>query len=78
MSPRACAQGGKKKKKKTDSLLQLINLINGYFRTPKIEALHIIITWFNATRSPSDSISLLGLDNSSLSSNSWLSGLLDA
>lgn len=62
--------------KKADSLYRLILLINGCFRTPKIEALHRLIIWYNdkhATKIP-----LLGIDLSPLGSNSWLAGILDA
>lgn len=30
-----------------DDVIKLINLINGYMRTPKIEALHRAIKWNN-------------------------------
>lgn len=33
--------------RKQSILLKLVNLINGYMRTPKIEALHRLINWFN-------------------------------
>ncbi len=52
-------------------------LLNGLMRTPKVEALHRLIQWFNADgRFPQ--IVPLGIDNSPLDSNSWLAGLLDA
>lgn len=55
----------------------LADYINGYMRTPKIDALHIMINWFNAnTKLPT--ITPLGLDSSPVLSNSWLSGMLDA
>ena len=56
----------------------LWTLVRGFFRTPKIEALHRIISWFNSTPVATQLIPLLGLDDSPLSSNSWLSGILDA
>lgn len=46
--------------KKQDILLKLVNLINGHMRTPKIEALHRLITWINLNRN--ESIPLLGKD----------------
>ena len=45
-------------------------------RTPKIEALHRLINWFNLKNN--DSVPLLNLDTSPLSNSSWLSGILDA
>lgn len=62
--------------KNIDTVFNLINLINGYMITPKIEALHRLIIWYNS-RNNTD-IPLLYLDESPLQSNSWLSGLLDA
>ena len=57
-------------------VLKIINLINGYMRTPKIEALHRAIRWIN--EKDNSSIPLLGLDSSSLESNCWLAGFTDA
>jgi hypothetical protein len=45
-------------------------------RTPKIEALHRAICWIN--EKDNTTIPLLGLDLSSLDSNSWLAGFSDA
>ena len=45
-------------------------------RTPKIEALHRLINWYNDRYN--NKIPLLSLDESLLQSNSWLSGMLDA
>ena len=45
-------------------------------RTPKIEALHRLINWYNNRYNTK--IPLLGLDKSPLQTNSWLSGMLDA
>ena len=59
-----------------EEVLKIINLINGYMRTPKIEALHRAITWIN--EKDNTSIPLLGIDLSPLDSNSWLSGFTDA
>lgn len=59
-----------------DTVFNLINLINGHMRTPKIEDLHRLIIWFNKrynTDTP-----LLYLDESPLQIKSWLSGFLDA
>ena len=57
-------------------VLKVINLINGYMRTPKIEALHRAINWIN--EKDNISIPLLSLDLSPIDSNSWLSGFSDA
>jgi hypothetical protein len=53
----------------------MIKLINGYMRTPKIEALHRAINWYNDF----DGISIdpLGLDLSPIDSNAWLAGFTD-
>lgn len=52
---------------KGPSLLVLLNLINGYFRTPKIEALHRLIVWYNGYYGTS--VPLCPLDTSPLASN---------
>lgn len=57
-------------------LLKVINLINGKMRTPKIEALHRLINWFNLNHN--SSIPLKGKDTTPLSESSWLSGMIDA
>jgi hypothetical protein len=59
-----------------EEVLKIINLINGHMRTPKIEALHRAIRWIN--EKDNSSIPCLGLDTSSLISNSWLAGFTDA
>lgn len=56
-------------------VLKIINLINGYMRTPKIEALHRAINWINEY--DKSSINCLGLDLSPIDSNSWLAGFTD-
>jgi hypothetical protein len=58
------------------NIINLINLINGYFRTPKIEALHRAIDNLNMYRNAK--INKLPLDNSNFSSNAWLAGFTDA
>lgn len=62
--------------KKKSSVLNLINLLNGNMRTPKIEALHRMINWYNLNYDVN--LKLLNIDNSPILSNSWLSGFLDA
>jgi hypothetical protein len=71
----------------------IVNLINGYMRTPKIEALYRTINWINdyienkkdsklpATKNILMKIKPIlkkGLDNSPIESNPWLSGFSDA
>jgi len=58
------------------SVLRVIYLINGYMRTPKIEAFHRIIQWYYFKYNYN--INLLCLDQSPLNNNSWLSGYIDA
>jgi hypothetical protein len=45
-------------------------------RIPKIEPLHRAITWIN--EKDNSFIPFLGLDRSSIDSNSWLAGFTDA
>jgi len=59
-----------------EEVLKIIHLINGYMRTPKIEALHRAICWIN--KQDNTTIPCLGLDLSPLDSNSWLAGFTDA
>lgn len=71
----------------------IVDLINGYMRTPKIEALNRTIFWLNdyivrnqnsklpSTKSILSKIKTLeikGIDNSLVDSNPWLSGFSDA
>lgn len=55
----------------------LVNLINGKFRTPKIKCLFNLIDWLNNHHLYID-IEKKGLDTSSLMSNAWLSGFIEA
>lgn len=57
------------------SVINIINLINGKLRTPKINSLYNMIDFFNAKGA---NIIKLPLDTSPLNSNSWLSGFIDA
>ncbi len=59
-----------------EEVLKIIQLINGYMRTPKIEALHRAIYWIN--EKDNSSIPYLGLDKSPLDSNGWLAGFTDS
>ena len=60
-------------------LIDLISLVNGKFRRPKIASLYrLIIDWVNDSRTYSSLIEnkfeKLPLDNTKLESNAWLSG----
>lgn len=58
------------------SLERIIKMINGKFRTPKIDQLHNLIDWMN--KNHSKKILKLSLDDSSLNNNSWLTGFIEA
>ena len=58
------------------TLCQIIELINGKFRTPKIDQLFKLIDWLN--NKYSCNIRKLPLDDSPLSKNSWLTGFIEA
>ena len=72
---------------------KIVNLVNGYFRTPKIEALNRSIEWINdyidknKNNNLPSTVSILSqiekmetknLDYSPINSNSWLSGFSDS
>lgn len=61
------------------SLINIIGLINGKFRTPKIEKLNKLIEYINKKRFKQIEklFILLPIDNSSLNSNNWLTGFSD-
>lgn len=61
------------------SILKTVSIINGKFRTPKIEKLHKLIVYINKNWNEQikDSYSLLPIDNTSLDSNSWFAGFSD-
>lgn len=58
-----------------DSVIHIINLVNGKFRTPKIHALYKAIDNLNKWRNAN--LLKLPLDTSSLDSNAWLAGFID-
>lgn len=60
---------------KIKDVIKIINLINGYMRTPKIEALHRAIKWYNDHYNIN--IKSLGLDQSPINSNARLAGFTD-
>lgn len=53
----------------------IISIINGYMRTPKIEALHRAIDWLN--KYENTKLIKQDLDKSDINSNSWLAGFTD-
>jgi len=59
-----------------EGLILVINIINGYMRTPKINALFDLIEWLNNQYSLD--INRLELDKSPINSNSWFTGFIDA
>ena len=58
------------------TLCKIIELINGKFRTPKIDQLYKLIDWMNKKHSMD--ISKLPLNDSPILNDSWLSGFIDA
>lgn len=59
-----------------EGLVLIVSLINGYMRTPKIYALYRLIDWLNNHLSLN--LEKKDLDSSSIDSNSWLAGFIDA
>lgn len=61
-------------------LVKIVESVNGLFRTSKIEALHRLITWLNnkTCDEASKNIAYLGIDQTDIKNNSWLSGFTDA
>jgi len=57
-------------------LVEVINLIKGCLRTPKITRFNEMIEWINLNTG--STISVMELDKSSVTSNAWLSGFIDA
>ena len=57
-------------------LINLITLMNGYLRTPKINKFNDLIVWLNDRYQYNLPIS--SVDTSSLNSNAWLAGFIDA
>lgn len=60
----------------TAKLIEIINLINGKFRTPKIKYLYRAIEQINLKHGTT--IEKLPLNNSKINSNAWLAGFTDA
>jgi len=59
-----------------NKLIEIIKLINGKFRTPKIKFLHKAIDRINLIHRTN--INKLPLDSSDLETNAWLAGMTDA
>lgn len=59
-----------------EGVLKVLNLVNGFMRTPKIAALYKLIDYLN--HKYNYTLDYLPLDNSPLYSNSWLAGVLDS
>lgn len=59
-----------------DVVIKIINMVNGKFRTPKIEALYRAIDNVNKWRDAN--ITKLPLDSSNIDSNAWLAGFADS
>lgn len=59
-----------------NKIIEIINLINGKFRTPKIIFLYDAIDHINLKYNLN--ITKLPLDNSDINSNAWLAGITDA
>lgn len=57
-------------------LVNIINLINGCLRTPKLARFNDMINWIN--QATNSSITTHKVDNSNLLNNAWLSGFIDA
>lgn len=56
-------------------ILDIVTLVNGKFRTPKILTLHFLIDWINNHKDlKSNAIPKLPLDYSALTDNSWFAG----
>jgi len=59
-------------------LRNIISLVNGYLRTPKVHQFNKLIEWINAKNPNTDSFSCSDVDTSPIFSNAWLSGFLEA
>lgn len=57
-------------------LIKAVNLINGRLKTPKINQLYLLIDWLNKAHSLT--IPKLPLNDSSLTSDGWFAGFVDA
>jgi len=60
-----------------EGVLLMVNILNGYMRTPKIEMLYLLIKFLNK-RHPNLNLIPLDKDLSNIDSNEWLAGFIDA
>jgi hypothetical protein len=58
-------------------ILLLVYLLNGNMKTPKVNSLYRLIDWLN-NKNPSLNLHKLPLNNDSLSSSAWLSGMIES
>ncbi len=58
-------------------ILNLVRLLNGNMRTPKINSLHKLIDWLN-NKNPTLNLSKLPLNTLSLDKDAWLSGIIES
>lgn len=58
-------------------ILNLVNLLNGQMKTPKINSLYTLIDWLN-NKNPQLNISKLPLNTLLLNKNAWLSGFIES
>lgn len=61
---------------KMEMVYRLMKYVNGHMRTPKIDALHKMVNWFN-NNTNFEKVRKLGLDTSLILSNRWLRGFID-
>ena len=59
-----------------NGIIKLVNLVNGYFRTPKIQTFHKLIDFLNVKHNLN--IIKLPIDNFTLDSNAWLAVFTEA
>lgn len=60
-----------------EGILNLVNLLNGNMRTPKIYSLYNLIDWLNINNSNLN-LTKLPLNNYSLKNDAWLSGFIES
>jgi hypothetical protein len=60
----------------TQGVIKLTHMMNGSFRTPKIQTFHRLIDWLNTNHSLN--IAKLPLNTSPLDSDAWFAGFTEA
>ena len=58
-------------------ILNLVNLLNGNMKTPKINSLYNLIDWLN-NKNPNLNFTKLPLNSDSLNNDAWLSGMIES